>query len=132
MDSTMNGRLVPPTAEELDQWRSITEKATPGPWSWNEDKWNARYPLKKGARRRFVYALQGPNGYGDTPEDRWSDSHEYPTVMRLQWHSVKGDTLVNVTPNPDDRAFIAEARSAMPRQLDYVAALEQEIARLKE
>jgi hypothetical protein len=119
-----------PTAEELDYWRGLCRQATPGPWSWNEGKWNAKYPSKKDVRRRLVYCLQGPAHLPPITESLDSQ-YDHPTVMVLHWSSVKGDTLANASPSPPNRKFIVEARTALPRLLDYVSELEQEIARLR-
>jgi hypothetical protein len=124
-----------PSEKDLARWRELTEKATPGPWSWNEGSWNERtdqrYPNGKRLRDHFVYALQGPSHYQDPPGASWADPYEFPRVMWLRWHSVKGDTLHHASPNPADRAFIAEARTALPLLLLYVQRLEQENAQLK-
>jgi hypothetical protein len=57
---------------------------------------------------------------------------DYYRVMHLSWSEVKGAWLFGASPGPRDRGFIAEARTALPRLLDYVESLEQEVARLKE
>jgi hypothetical protein len=122
-----NGHQEPPTPEELAHWRDLSDKATRGPWAWNEERWNALLK-RKNSPHKYIYALQGPPR---CPAE-WADQWDYRTIMKLQWYSVKGSMLLDGSPPPADRAFIAEARTALPRCLDYIDQLHQQIAALKE
>jgi hypothetical protein len=125
---TLRVKPGPPSSQELAHWRSLAEKATPGPWTWAEDKWNAA--MKKNSRSRYVYFLQGRKLGGVRPGQEFSE-FDYHDVMHLRWFEVKGTSLFNVVPSSSDQEFIAEARTALPQLLDYVKSLEAEVARLK-
>jgi hypothetical protein len=124
-------RVTPllPNPTELAYWRSISDNATCGPWQWTEEKWNARE--RKNSRYRYVWFLQGPLHPGLVYE-RGTDEYDYFEVMHLRWSEVKGSTLFNVSPGPEDKEFIAQARTALPRCLDYIDRLHQQIAALKD
>jgi hypothetical protein len=81
---------------------------TPGPWEWNENEINGRY--RKGSRSRWAYHLQGPEMYPlpGTPRDQHDNQ-----VMGLAWYSIKGTSLSNCAPNPEDARLI----SASPNML---------------
>jgi hypothetical protein len=126
---TMRVKPVPPSPKDLAHWRALSDQATPGPWQWAEEKWNTR--LKQNDRSRYVYCLQGPP-YDGSLGERWVGEFDYYRIMTLRWAQVKGDTLLGGSPTQENREFIAAARTALPRLLDYVASLEAENARLKE
>jgi hypothetical protein len=125
---TLRVKPLPPTPKELAYWRSLSNQATRGPWEWAEDKWNAR--MKKRSRSRYVHLLQGPL-HGGIVFERGTDEYDHHQVMHLRWSEVKGGWLFGVSPLPQDREFIAEARTALPRLLDYVESLEKEVVRLQ-
>jgi hypothetical protein len=82
--TTAAEELIPPGPKELAHWRALATAATRGPWTWNETRWNERYPKKKDWRRHFVYSLEGPPHAGLLREDL-ADPYDHPSVMRLYW-----------------------------------------------
>jgi hypothetical protein len=126
-----------PADAELDGLDQLARKATPGPWVWDEERWNdAVAPLGRSGRRRarpgrsvretFVYYLRGPaRGGVHPPCDPW----DYHVVCALQWSQVRGDTLCNCHPEGADAELIARAREALPRLVAEVRRLRAELAR---
>jgi hypothetical protein len=94
--------------------------ATPGPWQWTQDVVN-EYIRARGRgswRDLYLYILQGR---GPRYQDSWDAN-----VLRLQWSQIKGTTFCG-HPREEDAAFIAAARTDVPR---LVAALRQAHARI--
>lgn len=115
--------VVEMTPERLAEIEARAAVATPGPWVWDERRFNERERRNRRGRgkgEQFVWALRGAL---DWPcDETLAGPYDYARVMYLMWHQVKGTALVNAGPDPDDAAFIAAARTDIP---DLIAALRQ-------
>ena len=91
------------TKDELQHWLSVCDAATEGPWS---------------------------NCYDGVPVDHsvYSDTDEDNTCVATTWGVAHG-----VTPEQaqSDAAFIAIARTALPRAIARIQELESEVERLR-
>lgn len=109
-----------------DDLAAIEERCrglTPAPWHWTQDIVNDYIRDGRGRRAwrdQYVYILAGR---GQRYQDSWDHN-----VLRLQWSQIKGDTFMG-SPSKKDAAFIAAARSDVPRLLAEVRRLRTELAR---
>lgn len=140
------------TEEQLSEIEARANAATAGPWMWRERLANAqggrtkRRSVREGrlvylltralyphehdcaiGRGRFTREYQPP-AWCDDP--RCAAVYETSALMALRWRDIKrGTVLWNVTPPPNDEAFIARARTDIPALVAEVrrlrAALEQ-------
>ena len=116
---------------EIAEIERRADAATPGPWAWREKELNERAARRLGVPRRrlprsaaLVYCLTGPClvRHGATYEpDEW----DYHQVMMLHRNEVRDHIISPVAPSLADAAFIAHARTDVPR---LVAALRAERA----
>lgn len=118
-----------PRDQRIEQIKSRLGKATPGPWAWQEDRFNVR--KSRSSRDQWVYLLTGPRK-GETPALGRDDEWDYPHVMALKWSSVKGQTLVNVAPGESNEEFIANSRADIEWLVAEVERLERELKGIPE
>jgi hypothetical protein len=121
------------TNERLAEIRARCEAATPGPWIWDEKRFNERLRRRgerKNSHKRFVYALHGACNmcmFG-CRDDIDHGPFDYHSVMYLNWYSVKGNVLAGASPMPKDATFIAHARDDIPELLAEIDRLRVRLA----
>jgi hypothetical protein len=91
--------------------KKLCEEATPGPWSWEEDRWNGGWA-----------GLQGPIVNGVCLEVLYPD-HRNEGDEGAAWFSEDSSSEA-------DRRFIAAAREALPYYIIRCEAIEKRIAEL--
>lgn len=124
--SEEQGQATPHAAlsdEDLEAIEARCRAARPGPWHWTHDLVNEYVRSRRSGkhwRERYIYLLQGRG-------QRFQDSSD-ARVLGLEWNLIKGDTFCG-SPRPADAAFIAAARSDVPRLLAEVRRLREELRR---
>jgi hypothetical protein len=111
----------PLSEEDLAAIGERCRKATPAPWHWTQDVVND-YLRSRGRgsyREQYLYILQGR---GHRYQDSWDAN-----IMRLQWSQIKGNTFCGFA-RDEDAAFIAAARTDVPRLLAEVRRLRAALA----
>ncbi len=99
--------------------------ATPGPWRWRHEQFNATKPKRKDGR--WLQLLTGPvEGRSAGLPDACRDAWDYPHVLSIGWAQLKRATAFNMgVISPADQDAIAHAPTD-------VAALLAEVRRLRE
>lgn len=126
---------------DLEPIKERLKKATPGPWAWREDDFRPKYMKQKkdgswmsrpGCRgdRSWVMLLTGPPHAsikeGFTQEDiqrGYPDEWDFRHIIALRWNQVRGKSLVNVSPFPEDAKLIAHAPTDLKALIEEVERL---------
>jgi hypothetical protein len=88
----------------LQRWRELADKATHGPWRWDDH------------RDGIVQVVQDP----------------YPSTGTVVGAGTVGYENASLCISEDDAAFIVEARTAVPKLLDEIERVEAECAAWRE
>ena len=128
---------------DLEPIKNRLAAATPAPWVWREDLFRPKYmkQLRSGdwrakpgrsALNSWVMLLTGPVRWPQKEEDvteenilrGYPDEWDFPHIIALRWRNIRGESLINSTPNDDDAVLIASAPTD-------IRALIEEIERLR-
>ena len=132
---------------DLEPIKKRLAAATPGPWAWREDMFRPKYMKQmkngnwrgksgKSAKRSWVMLLTGPLHEPKFDFDEgnilqgYPDEWDFPHIIAIRWDDIKGTSLLNATPLPEDAALIENAPIDIAMLLEEVERLRQRVCEL--